>query len=105
MRNKRTPKRFAPEVLTLYRRARELHPNGDAFRDAYMDLHIALGRTPWDMDLFDALDEHRDTEITSAMVNATRGHPVVAQWGLIKAARDLGLELERLDRDEAQRPA
>ena len=105
MRNKRTPKRFAPEVLTLYRRARELHPNGDAFRDAYMDLHIALGRTPWDMDLFDALDEHRDTEITSAMVNATRGDCVNAQWGLTKAARDLGLELERLDRDEAQRPA
>ena len=99
MRNKRTPKRFAPEVLTLYRRARELHPNGDAFRDAYMDLHMALGRAPWDVDLFEALDEYRDVEITPAMVNSTRGHPVIAQWGLIKAARDLGLELERMDRD------
>jgi hypothetical protein len=99
MRNMRTPKRFAPEVLALYRHARELRPDGDAFRDAYMDLHMALGRAPWDMDLFDALDEHRDTEITSAMVNATRGRAVVAQWGLIKAARDLGVELERLDRE------
>ena len=101
MRNKRIPKRFAPEVLTLYRRARALrdqNPNGDV-RDAYMDLHMALGRAPWDADIFEALDEHRDTEITSAMVNATRGDCVNAQWGLTKAARDLGLELERLDRE------
>jgi hypothetical protein len=102
MRNKRTPKRFAPEVLTLFRRARALrdqNPNGDAFRDACMDLHVALGRAPWDMDLFDALDKYRDTEITSAMVNATRGDCVNAQWGLRKGARDLGLDLERLDRE------
>jgi hypothetical protein len=101
MRNKRTPKRFAPEVLALFRRARALrdqNPNGDAFCDANMDLHMALDRAPWDMDMFEALDEYRDTDITSAMVNARRGHPVVAQWGLVKAARDLGLELERLDR-------
>jgi hypothetical protein len=101
MRNKRIPKRFAPEALALYRRARALrdqNPNGDAFRDAYMDLHMALGRAPWDADIFEALDEHRDTEITSAMVNATRGDCVNSQWGLRKAALDLGLELERLDR-------
>jgi hypothetical protein len=102
MRKTRTPKRFAPEVLTLFRRARALrdqNPNGDACRDAYMNLHMALGRAPWDADIFEALDEYRDVEITPAMVNATRGHPVIAQWGLVKAARDLGGELERLDRE------
>ena len=100
MRKTRTPKRFAPEVLTLFRRARDLRDQGgDAFADACMELHMALGRAPWDVDLFDALDEYRDFEITPAMVNFTRGHPVIAQWGLIKAARDLGLELERLDRE------
>ena len=98
--NKRNPKRFTPEVLALYRRARELHDHGNATAsEAYMDLHNALSRPPWAIDVFEALDEHRDTEITSEMIESTRGYCVNAQWGLWKNARDLGLELERLDRE------
>jgi hypothetical protein len=98
--NKRNPKRFTPEVVALYCRARELPDHGNAAAsEAYMDLHNALGRPPWAIDIFEALDEHRDTEITSEMIESTRGHCVNAQWGLWKDARDLGLELERLDRE------
>jgi hypothetical protein len=106
MVTKRTPrtvrnrKGFTPEILELYRRARMLRDQGpgDAYRDAYIDLHLALGRAPWDFDIFEALDKYRDTEITKEMIIATRGHPVISQWGLRKNARDLGLELEQLDR-------
>jgi hypothetical protein len=99
--NKRNLKRFTPEVLALYRRARAIRdqdPESDAYRDAYMDLHLALGRPPWDADIFEAL-EHRDAEFTPEMIKVSQGHCVSAQWGLWRDARDLGLELERLDRE------
>jgi hypothetical protein len=95
----RRGKRITPEILALYRRARALHdqaPGSNAENKAVGNLDLALGRAPWDMDIFEALDEHRDTEITPEMIMTTRGQCVVAQWGLWKAARDLGLELERL---------
>jgi hypothetical protein len=98
----RSRKRITPEILELYRRAcasRDRDPEGYHASDACMGLYLALGRRPWVADIFEALDEHRDTEITKEMIVDTRGHCVVAQWGLIKAARDLGLELERLDRE------
>jgi hypothetical protein len=102
----RRRRKITPEILVLFRRARVMHDQGaesealrDAYHDARMALHMALGRAPWEADIFEALDEHHDTEITPAMIRATRGHCVVAQWGLWRAARDLGLELERLDRE------
>jgi hypothetical protein len=106
-------KRITPQILALFRRTRALHDQGaesdaapEALRDAYLAasaaLDLALGRAPWDTDIFEALDEHRDTKITPEMIQATRGHCVSAQWGSKKAARDLGLELERLDREAPQ---
>ena len=105
----RRRRKITPEILALFRRARALHGKGaesdaapealrDAYRDARIALHLALGRVPWDADIFEALDEHRNTEITPEMIRATRGHCAGRQWGLLKAARDLGLELEQLDR-------
>jgi hypothetical protein len=107
MTTNRHRKRITPEILTLYRRARALHDQGpesdaalrDAYRNAWTALHMALGRAPWDFDIFEALDEYRDIEITPDMIRDTQGHCVNSQWGLRKDARDLGLELERLDRE------
>jgi hypothetical protein len=97
----RRNKRITPEIVTLFRRASELRDQGaeSDYRDAYVALHLALGRAPWEADIFEALDEYRDLEITPEMIEFTRGKSVNAQWGLWKSARDLGLELERLDRE------
>jgi hypothetical protein len=107
MTSKRSRKKITPEILELYRRARALHDQGGlesdvryAYIDANSALDLALGRAPYDIDIFDALDEYRDTEITPEMILATRGRPVVAQWGPRKAARDLGLDLERMDHED-----
>jgi hypothetical protein len=100
--NKRNRNGITSEIVELFRRARaprEQDPEGYHRSDACTDLDLALKRAPWDTPIFEALDEYRDIEITSEMIRATRGHPVISQWGLRKAARDLGLELERLDRE------
>jgi hypothetical protein len=108
---KRRRKHITPEVVALFRRAQMLRGQGaeddaapeairDAYRDASTSLNLALGRAPWDADIFEALDEHRDTEITQEMIRATRADCVNAQWGLWKDARDLGLELEQLARED-----
>jgi hypothetical protein len=36
------------------------------------------------------------------MIRATSSYCAGTQWGLLKAARDLSLELERLDRETPQ---
>ena len=107
---KRNRKKITPEIVELFRRASALHDQGaesdeapealqDAYRDARTALNLALGRAPFDADIFEALDEHRDTVITPEMISATLGDCVNAQWGLWRDARDLGLELERLARE------
>jgi hypothetical protein len=98
----RSRKRITPEILELYRRARSTRdrdPENYHASQACFDFDTALGRRPWDADIFEALDQWRDTEITTEMISATQGGYASGQWGLRKAARDLGLELERLDRE------
>jgi hypothetical protein len=86
MTTKRSRK-ITPKILELYRRARVLHdqdPEGYHASEAWLALEMALGQAPCDFDIFEALDKWRDTEITTEMINATRGACVIAQWGLRK---------------------
>jgi hypothetical protein len=110
MVTRRHRSQITAEILALFRRASALHDQGPendeapealraAYRDALTALNLALGRPPWDADIFEALDEYRDIEITPEMIEFTRGQCVNAQWGLWRDARDLGLELERLYRE------
>jgi hypothetical protein len=110
MVTRRHRSQITAEILALFRRASALHDQGAkndeapealraAYRDARTALNLALGRAPFDADIFEALDEHRDTVITPEMISATRGDCVNAQWRLWRDARDLGLELERLYRE------
>jgi hypothetical protein len=109
-----TPRRrITPQAVELFRTARALHDQGPrdpcetsddpaierlyyGFVAACSALDRALDRAPFDYDVFEALDRYRDTEITVAMIRETKGRAAFAQWGLRQAARDVGLELERL---------
>ena len=62
--------RITPQIVDLYRRAREIYDDGDAvdhwaeagrrrgeFYDIDRELHLLLGRPPWEEDIFDTIDE------------------------------------------------
>ena len=62
--------RITPQIVDLYRRAREIYDDGDAvdhwaeaggrrgeFYDIDHQLHLLLGCPPWEEDIFDTIDE------------------------------------------------